>query len=213
MTGKEHTMDLARSARTPITEAAASLGTLRAAYLKVRDHLGIVDLPADYVETEFIQRIRGYGIADGDVILAYCRVAIAAGNQTYADNVGGRVFDAVIAYCVQAFKAHAAGQLTEAWAYACDARYWSGAYRVATLQAAGKKPPTIQDIARLGASKRHLENWTLKVVALDYYREHEAEFDTLDAAAEAIAGPVVPREWRTVRKWLTEYRKKARPAV
>jgi hypothetical protein len=40
--------------------------------------------------------------------------------------------------------------------------------------------------------------------AMEYFIEHQSEFRSKDAAAEPIAGKVVPVAFRTVRDWLKE---------
>jgi hypothetical protein len=59
-------------------------------------------------------------------------------------------------------------------------------------------------LARKGAMARHKENHDLKREALEYFHEHREQFTSKDAAAEAIAGKVVPAAFRTVRNWLKE---------
>lgn len=53
----------------------------------------------------------------------------------------------------------------------------------------------------------HAENYAMKANAFSWL---DANFDTcksMDAAAEAMAGMLIPATFRTVRGWVTEWKK------
>lgn len=58
------------------------------------------------------------------------------------------------------------------------------------------------------ATARHAENHAMKADAMAYYEQNRHKFKSKDAAAEAIAGRIVPMTFRVVRGWITEYHKK-----
>ena len=59
------------------------------------------------------------------------------------------------------------------------------------------------------AKARHAENHAMKAQVYAWCDENLASRPSMDSAAIEIAGKLVPVGWRTVRKWLTEYRKSA----
>lgn len=61
--------------------------------------------------------------------------------------------------------------------------------------------------AKANAFKRHAENHALKAEVIQYYSTHIDSFKSLDDAAEKISGKIVPVKFRTVHKWISEYRK------
>jgi hypothetical protein len=66
--------------------------------------------------------------------------------------------------------------------------------------------------ARAAAIARHAKNRAMKQQAIRYYSENQHKFKSMDAAAEAIAGKIVPLAFRTVRDWIGEYRRALRAA-
>ena len=58
------------------------------------------------------------------------------------------------------------------------------------------------EFAKKGANARHVENRAMRVQAVAWYTERRATM-TKDAAAEAMAGKVLPVKFRTIRAWLT----------
>lgn len=57
------------------------------------------------------------------------------------------------------------------------------------------------------ASKRHAETNAMKLDVFQWLDENMHRFRSMDKAAEAIAGKVVPMSWRTVRDWIGEWKK------
>lgn len=66
--------------------------------------------------------------------------------------------------------------------------------------------------ASKAAIKRHAENYAMKEQVLVWCAEHLHEYASMDAAAEAVAGKLVPVTFRTVRGWVGEFRKKVQSA-
>ena len=66
--------------------------------------------------------------------------------------------------------------------------------------------------SREAAGARHHENRELRNQAIQHYIAHEASYKSMDAAATAIAGKIVPVTFRTVRNWISEHRKDMRSA-
>lgn len=71
--------------------------------------------------------------------------------------------------------------------------------------AVGKASRTAQ--AKHGAGVRHRENRSLKSDVFRWLDAHFSECSSMDSAAEKIAGAVVPMKFRTVRAWVTEWKK------
>ena len=56
------------------------------------------------------------------------------------------------------------------------------------------------------AIKRHQEHYQMKADVFDWLGSNMHNYKSMDATAEAIAGKVVPLAFRTVRKWVKEYK-------
>ena len=61
-----------------------------------------------------------------------------------------------------------------------------------------------------GANKRHAENRAMKNQVSEWLNTNMTGFKSMDSAAEAIAGKIVPIKFRTARAWVAEW-KKLRP--
>jgi hypothetical protein len=61
--------------------------------------------------------------------------------------------------------------------------------------------------ARLKAGKRHAEHREMKREVFDWLDQNMPNFSSMDAAAEAIAGKLVPIKWRTARDWVALWKK------
>lgn len=57
------------------------------------------------------------------------------------------------------------------------------------------------------ANKRHEENRALKAEVFSCCDDHMRDFKSMDSAAEAIAGKLVPVKFRTARDWIGEWKK------
>lgn len=62
-------------------------------------------------------------------------------------------------------------------------------------------------LSKKGNDNRHAENRSMKNDVFNWADKNMHKFASLDAAAEAIAGKLVNAKFRTIRVWLTEWRK------
>lgn len=74
-------------------------------------------------------------------------------------------------------------------------------------QAERKLAERLSQNGRKAAAKRHEENVALRECAIQYYEAHEASFRSIESAAAAIAGKIVPVTHRTVVDWLRAHKK------
>ena len=105
------------------------------------------------------------------------------------------------AYAAQGIKSDADGDTITAWQYTARCKYWLGIVVGSWSNRSTQSEPATQ-FARLGADARHTENRAMKAYALEWYAANADKVRSKDAAAEAIAGKVVPVTFRTVRDWL-----------
>lgn len=61
--------------------------------------------------------------------------------------------------------------------------------------------------AKKAAAARHSENRAMKQQVFEWCDAHMADAPSMDTAASRVAGVVVPVAWRTVRDWMTEWKK------
>ncbi|MDP3424973.1 MAG: hypothetical protein Q8S32_14600 [Burkholderiaceae bacterium] len=62
-------------------------------------------------------------------------------------------------------------------------------------------------LARAGSEGRHTENRAMKADVFKWLNDNFASCKSMDAAAEAMSGKLVPATFRTVRDWVTEWKK------
>lgn len=62
-------------------------------------------------------------------------------------------------------------------------------------------------LAKSAAAARHLENRSMKQDVFKWCDENMTSMRSMDAAASLVAGAIVPAAWRTVRDWMTEWKK------
>lgn len=62
-------------------------------------------------------------------------------------------------------------------------------------------------LAKIAADARHVENRQMKADVFQWCERNLQDYRSMDAAAEAIAGNVVPVTFRTVRGWIGEWKK------
>lgn len=125
-----------------------------------------------------------------------------------------KIAEVAIAYAADARKAHKGygelkGEEECALSYICDAVQQISLARLAlTLVQNGVVGASVlSGVAKKAAKARHAENHAMKDEAIAYYEKNKDRFKSQDAAAEAIAGKVVPVTFRTVRGWIAEHRK------
>lgn len=66
--------------------------------------------------------------------------------------------------------------------------------------------------ARAAALARHRENHAMKAEVWRWYEQNHDKFKSMDAAAAAVAGKIVPVAFRTARGWIGECAKRLRSA-
>ncbi|MDO8051127.1 MULTISPECIES: hypothetical protein [unclassified Janthinobacterium] len=109
-------------------------------------------------------------------------------------------------YAVQAMKANKNSKM--AWAFSCEANMWLGAVRGLSIER-GPKNNGLSMQAKKGAAARHKENREMKLEVWDW-DEKQNEYKSINSAAEAAAGKLVPVTLKTVREWISEGRKNRR---
>lgn len=62
-------------------------------------------------------------------------------------------------------------------------------------------------LAKRAATARHSENRAMKQQVFEWCDTNMADTPSMDTAASQVAGVVVPVAWRTVRDWMTEWKK------
>jgi hypothetical protein len=108
----------------------------------------------------------------------------------------------VAAYAAKAMNEEEKGNLDEAWLCVVNAAFGAGTLAVSLW----RNPLDPQVMAHKGAEVRHATNRAMKGAAIADYLKNKDKYGSKDAAAEAIAGNVVPAKFRTVRDWLKNVR-------
>lgn len=119
-----------------------------------------------------------------------------------------RVMLTSLAFCVEALKAEQ--NSSRAWYYVQMANRWLGVFQCLFIMSSQRARMSLYDFARKGAAARHAENWSCKETVFQWCDENMAKHKSMNAAAEAVANKLVPYGYRTVRDWMTEW-KKLRP--
>jgi hypothetical protein len=104
-------------------------------------------------------------------------------------------------------RADTEGKSSQAWTFLVDG--WRALSVSMQLHIAYSGEPSV--LAVRGASARHKENRAMKAEAIAYYQQNAKKYRSKDAAAEAIAGNIVPVTFRTVRDWLSNIRPAGKP--
>ncbi len=63
------------------------------------------------------------------------------------------------------------------------------------------------ELAKKGSSARHAENRSMKKQLFEWCDEKMTCFKSMDSAAEAVAGKILPVSFRTARSWIGEWKK------
>ena len=79
-------------------------------------------------------------------------------------------------------------------------------YSLIALEALIRKS-ALRNSAASKAHARHKENHSMKAEVFEWLDQNMSSFASMDSAAEAIAGKVVPVAFRTARKWVGEHKK------
>lgn len=62
-------------------------------------------------------------------------------------------------------------------------------------------------LAKNNANKRHKENRESKEMVFNWLDLNYNKYSSMDKAASAVSGKIVPMSWRTVRAWIGEWKK------
>ncbi|MBS0427145.1 MAG: hypothetical protein JSR41_07640 [Proteobacteria bacterium] len=110
---------------------------------------------------------------------------------------------AACAFAVQAMKAPK--NSSAAWTYAIDASRWLGILQ--GFHSGVGRGTAASELARRGADAAHAENRAMKALVIQWCDDNMAAFRSMDAAAQAIAGTLVPVTFRTARDWIGAWKK------
>jgi hypothetical protein len=95
-----------------------------------------------------------------------------------------------------------AGLVNDAWECCVQARIFQSVVENELFETADRSRRHVE-LAR----RRHSENYAMRDETLQYYVQHQSEFSSVESAAAAIAGKIVPVKHRTVVNWISEYRR------
>lgn len=112
---------------------------------------------------------------------------------------------AACAYCIQALKARKGS--SEAWTFAIEGARWLGILQGFHSRTGLENSNSASQLARLGAAAAHAENRAMKALVMTWCDSNMAQFKSMDAAAEAVAGKLVPVKFRTARQWISDWKK------
>lgn len=109
------------------------------------------------------------------------------------------------AYCIQALREEM--NTTLAWSYVADANRWLGILQGMLTALDSRSKLSASDMGKRGAAVTHAENRAMKATVLDWCDKNMPKHKSMDAAAEAVAGKLVPVKFRTARDWIGEWKK------
>lgn len=110
-----------------------------------------------------------------------------------------------LSHCVDAMRPGL--EIDQQWWNVCWAHNALGRLRGAISGTTSGARGAIADRAKLGAAARHKENRDMKNEAFAWLNLNRERFSSLDSAAEAIAGSVLPVKFRTAREWVGQWKK------
>jgi hypothetical protein len=116
------------------------------------------------------------------------------------------------AFVIQAIREKENSQA--AWIYLHDASHWLGIARGLTAGIlAGRDSPSLamSNLGRLGADAAHAENRAMKKSIYEWCDTNFSDYKSMDGAAGAVAGKVVPVAFRTARSWISDWKKQLPP--
>lgn len=128
------------------------------------------------------------------------------------EQILAQVASLAAAFCVQAIKASAFDETSHAWTYASRAEHYVGVATGISFQTRAFRGKSISDFARKGADARHVNNRLMREIVADYYERNMSAYESIDAAAEAIADRIVDAKFVTVRRVIKLHRRKMREA-
>lgn len=111
-----------------------------------------------------------------------------------------------MAYTCEAMKCSREGNKERAWALMSAANFLAG--RALDEHTSGVvAADEVKKNARKNALLRHAENHAMKEEVFAWLDQNMHRYKSMDAATSAIAGVEVPAAWRTVREWVTQWKK------
>jgi hypothetical protein len=118
---------------------------------------------------------------------------------------------ASLAYCADAMRPDL--NRDEQWYAVCWAHNYLGRLRGATTGEVTGAVSSIMGRAKNGAAGRHKENREMKLEVFEWLAQNIDRFNSLDSAAEAIAGDIAPIKFRTARDWVGQWKKTQSPEI
>ncbi|GAB3389160.1 hypothetical protein [Massilia agri] len=110
------------------------------------------------------------------------------------------------AFAIQAFKAEK--NSLEAWSYTCEAKRWLGVLQGTIAGRSMEQGLELNKFSLAGLDARHSENRKMKADVFSWCDKNMRNYKSMDSAAEAIAGKLVPVTFRTARSWIADWKKK-----
>ena len=112
------------------------------------------------------------------------------------------LYVASCAFFAKALLASANGRTDdESWSHVVESNYFLG-----SLQGR-MSVKTVYRQSAIGLDARHNENRAMRAEVFEWLDANMARFKSMDAAAEAIAGNVMPVKFRTARDWVGKWKK------
>lgn len=108
------------------------------------------------------------------------------------------------AFAIQALKAEEGSD--RGWFFVCQARHWLGRLQ-GIIRGRGMEHEGPSKFALSGARAKNRENNRMKDDVFAWCDANFANYKSMDSAASAIAGKLVPVTFRTVRSWIGEWKK------
>lgn len=90
-----------------------------------------------------------------------------------------------------------------------DATFFLGRYQALRMVQSQLEGRGMAAIAKKAAGARHAENHAMKDQVFAWLSQHRSKYQSMDAAAEAIAGRIAPVKFRTARSWVGDWHKGA----
>ena len=109
------------------------------------------------------------------------------------------------AYACQAMKAQKDDDMLTAWRYTSRCSYWLGIV-VGSWSSPKNRHNPMKAFSLLGAAAKNAENRAMKNDVFAWLDKNMTN-QSMDSAALDIAGKIVPMKFRTVRDWITEWKK------
>lgn len=127
----------------------------------------------------------------------------------YSEHTGWHIHIMIVylalGHCAEALRPGL--RIDQQWWSVCWAHNTVGRLRGSISGTTSGARGAIADRAKLGAAARHKENRDMKAEAFAWLNSNMDRFSSLDSAAAAIAGSVLPVTFRTARDWVGQWKK------